>query len=96
MARFGPDALFRKLDNGVGADVDEVDVGEVVDFVVLGMVQLGSFFSPHAQQKRLQEEKQGQTHVLFERWPFQPESMRRLLRGENGSFGGVVDTSLDE
>jgi len=41
VARFGPDALFRKLDNGVGADVDEVDVGEVVDFVVLVTGQSG-------------------------------------------------------
>ena len=41
MSRFSPDALFCKFDNGVGADVDKVDVGEVVDFVVLVTGQSG-------------------------------------------------------
>jgi len=41
MSRFGADALFCELDDRIGADVDEIDVGEVVDFVVLVMGQFG-------------------------------------------------------
>jgi len=48
VSRFGPDALFCEFDNGVGADVDEVDVGEVVDFVVLVTGQSGLRFSEGA------------------------------------------------
>lgn len=32
---FGTDALFGELCDGVGTDVDEIDVREVVDFVVV-------------------------------------------------------------
>jgi len=95
MARLCTNALLREFGDGIGADVDEVDVREVVDFVVL-VCRISDVLLLSIEAALLycvREEER--THVLLKGWTLQPESVGRLFRRKNGSFGRVVNTSLD-